>query len=106
MPCRILVPNPCLGFGSLQVSNSDRMVVWIPCNPSLPDTGPCLSCRFSMAGIEDLWSRFSLTEEEELGADVPRQGGNVVHRLAGKFFIKRVVKSGSMNIQTPLETYW
>jgi len=41
-----------------------------------------------------------------LGADVPRQGGNVVHRLAGKFFIKRVVKSGSMNIQTPLETYW
>nr|POF21773.1 hypothetical protein CFP56_55854 [Quercus suber] len=26
-----------------------------------------------MANIEDLWARFSLTEEEELGADVPRR---------------------------------
>ena len=46
-----------------------------------------------MAGLEDMWSRFSLTEEEEGGADVPRQGGNVIHRLAGKFFTKRVVNA-------------
>ena len=46
-----------------------------------------------MAGLEDMWSRFSLTEEEEVGADVPRQGGNAIHRLAGKFFTKRVVNA-------------
>ena len=46
-----------------------------------------------MAGLDDMWSRFSLTEEEELGADVPRQGSNVIHRLAGKYFTKRVVNA-------------
>nr|POE70499.1 hypothetical protein CFP56_22899 [Quercus suber] len=44
-----------------------------------------------MATMEDLWSRFSLTEEEEGGAEVPRQKEEVVHRLAGKFFTKRVL---------------
>ena len=44
-----------------------------------------------MATMEDLWARFSLTEEEEGGADVPRQKEEVVHPLAGKFFTKRVL---------------
>ena len=44
-----------------------------------------------MATMEDLWARFSLTEEEEGGVEVPRQTEVVVHRLAGKFFTKRVL---------------
>ena len=44
-----------------------------------------------MAGLDDLWARFSLTEDEEGGADVPYQEEVVVHRLAGKFFTKRVL---------------
>lgn len=44
-----------------------------------------------MAGLEDLWSRLSLLEEEVRGADVPQQSEATIHRLAGKFFTKRVV---------------
>lgn len=44
-----------------------------------------------MAGLEDLWSRFSLSEEEVRGADVPQLGEATIYCLAGKFFTKRVV---------------
>ena len=41
-----------------------------------------------MASIKDLWSRFSLTEEEENGVDVPRKIEVSIVRLAAKFFTK------------------
>ena len=44
-----------------------------------------------MAGLDELWSRFSLTEDEERGADVPRQKAVTIHRLAGHFLTKRVL---------------
>ena len=44
-----------------------------------------------MAGLDELWSLFSLTEKEERGADVPRQKAMTIHRLAGRFFTKRVM---------------
>ena len=44
-----------------------------------------------MAGLEDLWANFSLTEDEEGGADVPNQEAVGVHCLAWKFFTKRVL---------------
>ena len=44
-----------------------------------------------MAGLDELWSRFSLTEEEEGGAKVSHQVETVIHRLTGKFFMKRVL---------------
>ena len=44
-----------------------------------------------MAGLDDLWARFTLTKDEEGGADVPSQEAVVVHRLAGKFFSKIVL---------------
>ena len=44
-----------------------------------------------MAGLDDLWSRFSLTKEEERGVEVPRQKADVIHRLAGRFFTKMMV---------------
>ena len=43
-----------------------------------------------MARLDDLWARFSLMEEEEGGAEVPNQEA-VVHRLASRFFTKRVL---------------
>ena len=46
-----------------------------------------------MANIDDLWARFSLTEEEEQGADVPRKKDVAIVRLAAKFFTKRVVNA-------------
>lgn len=45
----------------------------------------------SMAGLEELWSRFSLTEEEEGREEVAHQDEVVIHRLVGKFFTKRVL---------------
>ena len=42
-----------------------------------------------MAGLEELWSRFSLTKEEEGGAGVTHSEEVEVHRLAGKFFTKQ-----------------
>ena len=47
----------------------------------------------AMVSIEDLWSRFSLTEEEENGADVPRKTKVPIVRLAAKFLTKRVVNA-------------
>nr|POF11975.1 hypothetical protein CFP56_13815 [Quercus suber] len=41
-----------------------------------------------MAGLENLWSRFTLDDEEEYGAEVPKPVEEVVHRLAGRFFTK------------------
>ena len=44
-----------------------------------------------MAGLDEMWARFSLSEEEERGAKVSRQKEVVVHRLVGKFLTKRVL---------------
>nr|POE98201.1 uncharacterized protein CFP56_72581 [Quercus suber] len=53
-----------------------------------------------MAGLEDLWNKFTLTEDEEGGADVPNQEAVEVHRLAGKFFTKRV-----LNVEAVARTF-
>ena len=53
-----------------------------------------------MGGLEDLWAKFSLIEEEEGGADVPNQEAVGVHRLAGKFFMKRV-----LNVEAVARTF-
>ena len=53
-----------------------------------------------MAGLEDLWAKFTLTEDEEGGADVPNQEVVGVHRLAGKFFTKRV-----LNVEAVARTF-
>lgn len=50
-----------------------------------------------MANIKDLWSRFSLTEEEEHGADVPRKKEVTIVRLATKVFTKRVVNAKAIS---------
>ena len=50
-----------------------------------------------MASIEDLWSRFSLTEEEENGVDVPQKKEVSIVRLAAKFFTKRVVNAEAVS---------
>ncbi|KAK9994370.1 hypothetical protein SO802_024073 [Lithocarpus litseifolius] len=44
-----------------------------------------------MEGLEGMWSRFSLSEEEEVGAEVSKQNEKEIHRLAGRFFTKRVL---------------
>lgn len=44
-----------------------------------------------MAGLNKLWSRFCLTEEEEGGAKVLLQVETVIHQLTSKFFTKRVL---------------
>ena len=44
-----------------------------------------------MVGLDDLWSRFSLIEEEEGGAEVPRQVEEVVHQLASRFSTKKIL---------------
>ena len=41
-----------------------------------------------MAGLESLWSRFTLDEEEEQGAEILKPTEEQVHRLAGRFFTK------------------
>ena len=56
-----------------------------------------LGSPFAMASIEDLWSRFSLTEEEENGADVPRKTEVPIVRLAAKFLTKRVVNAEAVS---------
>ena len=53
-----------------------------------------------MAGLEDLWAKFSLTEDEEGGADVPIQKAVGVHHLARKFFMKRV-----LNVEAVAHTF-
>ena len=44
-----------------------------------------------MAGLDEMWARFSLTEEEEGGAEVPKDVEVSIHRLAGRFYTKRVL---------------
>lgn len=44
-----------------------------------------------MEGLEGMWSRFSLIEEEEVGAEVSKQNDKEIHRLASCFFIKQVL---------------
>nr|POE98088.1 hypothetical protein CFP56_55187 [Quercus suber] len=44
-----------------------------------------------MASLEDMWARFSLTEEEKGGAEVPKEEEKVIHCLAGQFYTKRVL---------------
>nr|POE82681.1 hypothetical protein CFP56_61986 [Quercus suber] len=44
-----------------------------------------------MAGLDEMWARFSLSGEEERGAEVLRQKELVVQRLVGKFLTKRVL---------------
>ena len=53
-----------------------------------------------MAHIDDLWARFSITEEEEQGADVPKQAKPCLFHLAAKFFMKRV-----MNVEAVAHTF-
>lgn len=45
----------------------------------------------SMEGLENMWFRFSLNEEEECGAEVPQDDEKEINRLAGRFFTKRVL---------------
>ena len=53
-----------------------------------------------MAGLENLWSHFSLDNEEEYGAEVPKPVEEVVHRLAGRFFTKR-----TLNVESVARTF-
>ena len=53
-----------------------------------------------MAGLENLWSRFSLDDEEEHGAEVPKSMEEVAHRLAGRFFTKR-----TLNVESVARTF-
>nr|POE80459.1 hypothetical protein CFP56_25176 [Quercus suber] len=53
-----------------------------------------------MAGLENLWSRFTLDEEEEYGAEVPKSMEETVHRLAGRFFTKR-----TLNVESVARTF-
>ena len=55
-----------------------------------------------MAGLEELWSRFSLTEDEEGKAEVAHQKEVVIHRLAGKFFIKRTLNVDAVALTSKL----
>nr|POE86699.1 hypothetical protein CFP56_46910 [Quercus suber] len=53
-----------------------------------------------MASLEDMWARFSLTEEEKGGAKVPKEEEEVVHYLAGHFHMKRV-----LNVEAVAHTF-
>ena len=44
-----------------------------------------------MASLDEMWAHFSLTEEEEGGAKVPKDAEESVYRLAGRFYTKRVL---------------
>nr|POE95754.1 hypothetical protein CFP56_43432 [Quercus suber] len=44
-----------------------------------------------MARLKEMWARFSLSEEEEHGAEVSQQRALIIHRLVGKFLTKRVL---------------
>ena len=77
--------------------------MWIAVSSSISYAGYSMflfsqSCVFKfrsvgMAHIDDLWARFSITEEEEQGANVPKQVEPCLFRLAAKFFMKRVVNA-------------
>lgn len=44
-----------------------------------------------MEGLENMWSWFSLIEEEEFGAEVSMDAEKEIHRMDGQFFTKRVL---------------
>ena len=44
-----------------------------------------------MAGLDELWSQFSLIEEEKEDVEVLHQVEIVIHRLTSKFFTKQVL---------------
>ena len=44
-----------------------------------------------MASLDEMWARFSLTEEEEGGAEVPKEEEESVYCLVGRFCTKRVL---------------
>ena len=44
-----------------------------------------------MASLDEMWARFSLTEEEEGGAKVPKDVEESIYLLAGQFYTKRVL---------------
>ena len=46
-----------------------------------------------MGSLDDMWSRFTLLEEEVQGADVPSNRETSIHCLASKFLTKRIVKA-------------
>ena len=50
-----------------------------------------------MVTIKDLWSRFSLIEDEVNGADVPQKKEVAIVRLAAKIFTKRVVNAEAVS---------
>ena len=52
-----------------------------------------MSFRLTKATLDDLWARFTLSEEEVQGADVPSSKEASVHRLAGKFLTKCIVNA-------------
>ena len=56
-----------------------------------------------MAGLDEMWARFSLFEEEERGAEVSQQRALIVHRLASKFLTKRVL---NVNVVARTLTDW
>ena len=60
----------------------------------------CFGFVLSMAGLEELWSQFSLTKDEEGGVEVAHQDEVVIHCLAGKFFTKHV-----LNVDVVVRTF-
>ena len=49
-----------------------------------------------MAGLDEMWARFSLLEEEERGVEVSQQRALIVHRLVSKFLTKLVLNVDAM----------
>lgn len=53
-----------------------------------------------MACLDDMWARFSVTEEEEGSAEIPKEEEELIHRLVGRFYTKRV-----MNVDVVARTF-
>ena len=83
----LLFPSSLCLVGRIVVCVGIPIMVWCGVGGSL----------LVMASIEDLWSRFSLTEEEENGVDVPQKKEVSIVRLAAKFFTKRVVNAEAVS---------
>nr|POF23658.1 hypothetical protein CFP56_76964 [Quercus suber] len=49
-----------------------------------------------MAGLDSLWSRFTLDDDEEHGAEAPQPVEEIAHRLAWRFFTKRTLNVDSV----------
>ncbi|KAK9985626.1 hypothetical protein SO802_030577 [Lithocarpus litseifolius] len=60
----------------------------------MTDTGTteCYSNN-TMASLDDMWSQFTLSEEEVHEADVPSNKESSIHRLVGKFLTKRIINA-------------